>query len=255
MRYVNFPTAGRYRFTVRADDGVRFWVDDRLVFESWQPQSLTREVNLELSAGYHRLLLEHWDQQGMATLALEWARADNATPSPTATPSPSPTATPIPPPAQTSWTFMLYLAGDNNLYTHLQRAVRHLEAQPANPNVTIVVLFDSDRSGDSWRFVVQPGGNYTLNVNRWHLGEVNTGDPQTLRDFILWARATYPAQHYYLSIANHGLGTQGIAYDDTNRDPATIAKIFSARPNCARRCARRPTTGSGRLTCCTMTPA
>ncbi|MBO9323913.1 MAG: hypothetical protein J7463_00260 [Roseiflexus sp.] len=226
MRYVNFPTAGRYRFTVRADDGVRFWVDDRLVFESWQPQSLTREVNLELSAGYHRLLLEHWDQQGMATLALEWARADNATPSPTATPSPSPTATPIPPPAQTSWTFMLYLAGDNNLYTHLQRAVRHLEAQPANPNVTIVVLFDSDRSGDSWRFVVQPGGNYTLNVNRWHLGEVNTGDPQTLRDFILWARATYPAQHYYLSIANHGLGTQGIAYDDTNRDPTTNRKDF-----------------------------
>jgi tripartite motif-containing protein 71 len=231
MRYVNFPTAGRYRFTIRADDGVRFWVDDRLVVESWQPQSPTREVTVELSAGYHKLLLEHWDQQGVATLALEWTRVNDgtptltATPSPTATPTPPP-VTPTPPPAQTSWTFMLYLAGDNNLYTHLQRAVQHLEAQPANPNVTIVVLFDGDRTDDSWRFVVQPGGRYTLNVNKWHLGEVNTGDPQTLRDFILWARNAYPAQHYYLSIADHGLGTQGIAYDDTNRDPATNRKDF-----------------------------
>ncbi|WP_051871060.1 clostripain-related cysteine peptidase [Chloroflexus sp. MS-G] len=82
MRYVNFPTAGRYRFTIRADDGVRFWVDDRLVVESWQPQSPTREVTVELSAGYHKLLLEHWDQQGVATLALEWTRVA-ATPTPT----------------------------------------------------------------------------------------------------------------------------------------------------------------------------
>jgi tripartite motif-containing protein 71 len=100
MRYVNFPTGGRYRFTIRADDGVRFWVDDRLVVESWQPQSLTREVTVELSAGYHRLLIEHWDQQGTATIALEWARVDNTTPTPTATPSPTatPTRTPTPTP-------------------------------------------------------------------------------------------------------------------------------------------------------------
>ena len=82
MRYVNFPTAGRYRFTIRADDGVRFWVDDRLVVESWQPQSPTREVTVELSAGYHKLLIEHWDRDGGATLALEWARVA-ATPTPT----------------------------------------------------------------------------------------------------------------------------------------------------------------------------
>jgi tripartite motif-containing protein 71 len=102
MRYVNFPTAGRYRFTIRADDGVRFWVDDRLVVESWQPQSPTREVTVELSAGYHKLLLEHWDQQGVATLALEWTRVDNTTPTPTATPSPTPTPSPTLTPSPTA---------------------------------------------------------------------------------------------------------------------------------------------------------
>lgn len=114
MRYVNFPTAGRYRFTIRADDGVRFWVDDRLVVESWQPQSPTREVTVELSAGYHKLLIEHWDRDGGATLALEWARVA-ATPTPTielpptaAPPTPQPggpgqaTSTAIPTPTATA---------------------------------------------------------------------------------------------------------------------------------------------------------
>ncbi|MBO9344059.1 MAG: alpha/beta hydrolase, partial [Roseiflexus sp.] len=93
LRYVNFPTAGSYHFTIRADDGVRFWVDDRLVVDSWQPQSITREITVELSAGYHRLLLEHWDRDGGATLALEWTSTDNATP----IPSPSPMPTPMSP--------------------------------------------------------------------------------------------------------------------------------------------------------------
>jgi sugar lactone lactonase YvrE len=113
MRYVNFPTAGRYRFTIRADDGVRFWVDDRLVVESWQPQSPTREVTVELSAGYHKLLIEHWDRDGGATLALEWARVA-ATPTPellpptVASPTPQPggpgqaTSTAIPTPTATA---------------------------------------------------------------------------------------------------------------------------------------------------------
>jgi tripartite motif-containing protein 71 len=102
MRYVNFLTGGRYRFTIRADDGVRFWVDDRLVVESWQPQSPTREVTVELSAGYHKLLLEHWDQQGVATLALEWVRVDDVTPTPTLTATPSPTPTPTATPSPTA---------------------------------------------------------------------------------------------------------------------------------------------------------
>ena len=78
LRYVNFPTAGRYRFTIRADDGVRFWVDDRLVVDSWQPQLLPYEVTVELSAGSHRLLLEHWDRDGSATVALEWMTTPEA---------------------------------------------------------------------------------------------------------------------------------------------------------------------------------
>jgi hypothetical protein len=111
----------------------------------------------------------------------------------------------------------------------LEQAISGLEAQAANPNVNIVVLFDGDRTNDSWRFLVQPGGNYTVGVNKWYLGEVNTGNPQTLSDFITWARQTYPAQNYYLSIADHGRGTSGVAWDSTsNNDYLTTSDLRTA---------------------------
>lgn len=104
-----------------------------------------------------------------------------------------------------------------------------METQPTNANVNTLVLFDGDRNNDSWRFLVQPGGNYTLGVNKWYMGELNMGNPDTLRDFIIWAREHFPAQHYYLAIANHGRGTSGVAWDDTNnRDNLTPAELRTA---------------------------
>lgn len=124
---------------------------------------------------------------------------------------------------------MLYLDGDNDLYPYLQRAVAQLESQPANPNVNILVLFDGDRVNDSWRFLVQPGGNYTIGVNKWYMGELNMGDPQTLVNFITWTRQNYPAQKYYLAIADHGRGTSGVAWDTSNsRDLLTTAELRTA---------------------------
>ena len=134
---------------------------------------------------------------------------------------------------QKPWTFMLYLDGDDhseyNLYPYLVSAILQLEAQPANPNVNVVVLFDGNQTNDSWRFLVQPGGNYTIGVNKWYMGELNMGDPQTLSDFIIWSREHYPAQHYYLAIAGHGRGTSGIAWDDTNSgDNLTPSELYTA---------------------------
>ena len=130
---------------------------------------------------------------------------------------------------QKPWTFILYLDGDNNLYPYLDRAIQQLEAQSPNPNVNILVLFDGDRNNDSWRFLVQPGGNYTIGVNKWYMGELDMGDPDTLRDFILWVRENYPAQHYYLAIADHGRGTYGIAWDySNNKDYLTPTELRTA---------------------------
>ncbi|MEW6651625.1 MAG: clostripain-related cysteine peptidase, partial [Chloroflexota bacterium] len=154
---------------------------------------------------------------------------EDYTPLPTPTPFPTPIPTPTSVPVQNNWTFILYLAGDNNLYPYLNRAIRRLESLPQNPLVNIVVLFDGDRNNDSWRFHVQSDGTYTLGVNKWYMGELNTGNPHVLADFVIWARQNYPADHYYLAIANHGRGTSGVAWDETNsNDNLTTSELRSA---------------------------
>ena len=70
-----FSRSALYRFAVRADDGVRLWVDDELVIDAWTTQSatvLTAEVELE--AGEHDLRLEYFEATGRATVALLWER-------------------------------------------------------------------------------------------------------------------------------------------------------------------------------------
>jgi len=55
------------------------------------------------------------------------------------------------------------------------------------------------------------------------------GSPQTLIDFVTWAHENYPAQYYYLAIADHGRGTSGVAWDETsNQDRLTTAELRDA---------------------------
>lgn len=131
-----------------------------------------------------------------------------------------------------NWAFILYLDGDNNLYPWLRHALDNLETATTNSDLTVLVLLDGDLNGDTRRYNVQPDGNYTDGVNRWSMGELDMGDPQTLSDFITWARDNYPARHYYLAVADHGRGTTGIAWDDTNGSTfITVAELRTALQN------------------------
>jgi PKD repeat protein len=60
---------GTYRFHVRVDDGVRFYVDDALVIDSWQDGG-SREVVGErwLGGGTHTLRVEYYEHTGDALI-------------------------------------------------------------------------------------------------------------------------------------------------------------------------------------------
>jgi len=74
-RTVNFA-AGTYRFNVMADDGVRLFVDGKLVIDGWRDQAArTYSADLELSAGTHRIVLEYYEAAGSALAKLNWAVA------------------------------------------------------------------------------------------------------------------------------------------------------------------------------------
>jgi hypothetical protein len=77
---VDAPETGDYVFTVRSDDGVRLWIDDRLVLDVWQPlEARDRDAApIPLQAGWHRLRLDYYQGGGDATCRLSWMRPSGA---------------------------------------------------------------------------------------------------------------------------------------------------------------------------------
>ncbi len=108
----------------------------------------------------------------------------------------------------TLFLFMLYLNGDNDLHRYIARALQALERATANPNVKIVALVDGDQNGDTQRLVFEATG-----IQREPLGELDMGNPQTLQQFVQWARDHYPARYSYLALAGHGNGLVGVGPD------------------------------------------
>ena len=65
-------SAGRYRFVVGGNDGIRFYVDGQLKLDEWREQSASFIAEIELTAGRHDLKLEYVDFSGRAFVKLAW---------------------------------------------------------------------------------------------------------------------------------------------------------------------------------------
>lgn len=64
--------AGTYRFTTYTDDGVRLWVDGRLLIDSWRPMRGYRSATTRLSEGTHEVRMEYFERTGAALARLTW---------------------------------------------------------------------------------------------------------------------------------------------------------------------------------------
>ena len=71
-RYIDL-SAGVYRFTATSDDGIRVCVDNELIINEWydqSPQTYTAEKHL--STGPHWVVVEFYDNRGLAVAKLSW---------------------------------------------------------------------------------------------------------------------------------------------------------------------------------------
>lgn len=156
--------------------------------------------------------------------------------------APVPMAIPEQPHVQANkkaWTAILYLNGEDQKCVqneqpdscwdkNYEQSITGIEEFIAQKQdfLNVVVLLDGPNYGgvasDVRRYVVQPNGQYTEGVNKWALPEANLGDPQVFADFVKWAMVNYPAEHYFVSIDDHGDGIQGIGWDHTGADGAKI---------------------------------
>jgi hypothetical protein len=85
-----FPfEAGRYRFTTTSDDGVRVYVDGRLVINAWYAMRGTRTGYVDLAAGTHTVRVEYFERLQAAMVRLDWQRVGAAAYIPTVPPPPA----------------------------------------------------------------------------------------------------------------------------------------------------------------------
>ena len=66
-------SGGNYRFTATADDGIRVYVDGRLIIDQWYdhpPQTFTADTTL--SAGHHELMVEYYEHGGFAVAKVSY---------------------------------------------------------------------------------------------------------------------------------------------------------------------------------------
>ncbi|MCK5833139.1 T9SS type A sorting domain-containing protein [bacterium] len=143
------------------------------------------------------------------------------------------------------WTIMVYIGADNNLTGYVNEDIDEMESAGSTEDVAIVCQIDGltgsyyngydDNLGDNWstvrRYYIQSGSTSDERINGGFisdLGELNSEDPDVLRDFVYWSIDTYPANRYMLIIWNHGGGWarpapgtppyKAIVWDDTNGD-------------------------------------
>ncbi|MEE9911800.1 MAG: peptidase C11 [Deltaproteobacteria bacterium] len=109
------------------------------------------------------------------------------------------------------WTFMVYLAGDNNLDANGLKDLAEMKTVGSSDDINLLAQFDragADRK--TKRYFLHKGTPLAKDAVL-QLGETNTGSPDALVDFIRWSVKNYPAERYALVLWNHGGG-----WDDTD---------------------------------------
>jgi hypothetical protein len=72
-----FFTAGVYRFFARVDDGVRLWVDDKLIIDQWhEAATMTYVSDSYILPGTHRVRVEYYNVAGQSHVRTWWERQE-----------------------------------------------------------------------------------------------------------------------------------------------------------------------------------
>jgi len=106
---------------------------------------------------------------------------------------------------QAKWTFMVYMAGDNNLDGAALRDIAEMARAGSTKDVNILVQLDRIEDNLTRRFRITQGGGFKKDCIET-FSESNTGDPQILYSFVKWVVDNYPADRYAIILWNHGSG-------------------------------------------------
>ena len=118
------------------------------------------------------------------------------------------------------WTVIVYSAADDEVLEEtMWFDVNEMELVGSNSQLNIVVQIDRYAGAfagdgdwtDTRRYLITQDNDLNTITSPvvQNLGEVDTGDPQTLVDFVTWSIQNYPAKKYALVLSDHGGGWTG----------------------------------------------
>jgi len=107
------------------------------------------------------------------------------------------------------WTFVIYMAADNNLRNFAARNIKQLTEIGSNQYVNILVQLDIKISGNikvTRRYYIEKDQVMHVNANDPLTQSMDSGDPETLISCCKWAFGNYPSDDKALILWNHGTG-------------------------------------------------
>lgn len=135
------------------------------------------------------------------------------------------------------WTFMVYMAGDNNLSDAGDTDLEEMRQVGSNDRINVLVEFDNAGNRGTRRIYVTKDG---MDEAVESLGETDSGSPEVLSSFISWAAENYPADRYALILWNHGGGWEPTEVD-------RIARSVNSPGYNGRELAERSSSSLGRV--------
>ncbi len=140
-----------------------------------------------------------------------------------------------------AWTVLVYMNGANDLGSGAGNFdignVLQMEQVGSNNNLNVVLQWEAEafqytggngatvKSNPAWTgtrryYITKNTGDSDANIHSPVISQndyVDTGDWQSLHDFVQWGAQAYPAQHYCLVVWDHGAGWRAQTLQITNR--------------------------------------
>ncbi len=134
------------------------------------------------------------------------------------------------PAPEREWTVIAFINGSNNLAPYYLGDAKSIAGEGASEDVSVAVEFSVMYEGKTSLTrrvgLFSDGGMVSAEVyGEWR--DRDMGDWRNLRDFVRWAKASFPARRYLLIVQNHGGGFidetykprpagKGISYDEVS---------------------------------------
>lgn len=133
-----------------------------------------------------------------------------------------------------SWTFLVYIAGDNNLAKYADLDLREMMEVGSNEHVNILAYATIKRENEektTAKYYIEKGSLTQIG----DLAVKDSGDVVTFTEALEWAHTEYPSDHFALVLWNHGSGalnrnlnwSKGICFDDTTGHYLTDRDCFA----------------------------